>query len=84
MFKHLLILVCCLVVFGIGYAVAQEEEFGPPPPLQGEPPEVVVVPSEGQSVYLVPGQPGLYFYGGISTGFMDMPGINLHSTVGLG
>ncbi len=31
MFKNLLVFVCCFVVFGIGYAVAQEEEVGPPP-----------------------------------------------------
>ena len=65
MFKNLLVFVCCFVVFGIGYAVAQEEEFGPPPVIQGTPSEVIVVPSGGQSVYLVPGQVGLYFHGGI-------------------
>ena len=65
MFKNLLVFVCCFAVFGIGYAVAQEEEVGPPPDIQGTPSEMVVVPSEGQSVYLVPGQVGLYFYGGL-------------------
>ncbi len=36
-----------------------------PPPLEFPgPPDVVVVPSGSADVYLVPGMPGLYFYGG--------------------
>src|SRR4030042_3191245 len=65
MFKNLLVFVCCFVVFGIGYAGAQEEEVGPLPAIQSTPSEMVVVPSGGQPVYLVPGQVGLYFTGGI-------------------
>jgi hypothetical protein len=63
MFKQILVLVCCFVVFGIGCAMAQEE-VGPPPVMQSAPSEMVVVPSGGQPVYLVPGQVGLYFTGG--------------------
>ena len=37
----------------------------PPPPLSfATPPDMVVVPSGGADVYLVPGTPGLYFHGG--------------------
>ena len=39
------------------------EEVGPPP-VEAEPTEMIVVPSEGQSVYMVPGRVGVYFAGG--------------------
>jgi hypothetical protein len=39
------------------------EEVGPPP-VEAVPRDMIVVPSEGQPVYLVPGRVGVYFAGG--------------------
>ena len=62
-------MVSLFFVFGISFVGAAEVNINisvpPPPPLEfAGPPDVVVVPSETNDVYLVPDNVGLYFYGG--------------------
>jgi hypothetical protein len=68
--RIVLLVVALFLVIGMPFAgvasnVSVNVNIGPPPPLEFvAPPDVVVVPSGGTDVYLVPGTAGLYFYGG--------------------
>ena len=66
-----IVLLMASVFFVFGMALVGEAQVNvnigvaPPPPLQfAAPPDVVVVPSGGSDVYLVPNTVGLYFHGG--------------------
>ena len=68
--KQIILLMVCLF-FAVGIAVTGAAQVNiktsvpPPPPLKfAGPPDVVVVPSGTNDVYLVPNTVGLYFYGG--------------------
>ena len=66
--RIVLFLVSLLVVVGMPLMAVSGNvniSIGVPPPLTlAGPPDVVVVPSGGSDVYLVPNTVGLYFYGG--------------------